>query len=72
MCIKKLLIILLIMIFDGVQKLFTNLLLLGIIVSVSLQGFVFFYKYNSISNPKDYNEKYINSNLKLNYLNKRY
>lgn len=55
--------------FKNNKKLFTNLLLLGIIISASFQGFVFFYKYNAISNPKEYNDKIIYNDLEFDYLN---
>lgn len=55
--------------FKNKKRLFTNLLFLGIIISISLQGFVFFYKYNSISDPKEFNKTVINNNLTLDYLN---
>ena len=55
--------------FKNNKKLFTNLLLLGVIISTFLNGFVFFYKYNKLSDPIYYNEYYINNDLKLDYLN---
>lgn len=54
--------------FKNKKQLFTNLLFAGIIISSSLSGLVFFYKYNKISSPMEYNEKYLKSNLTFDYL----
>lgn len=55
--------------FKNKKQLFTNLLFAGIIISSSLSGLVFFYKYNKISDPIVYNENYLHNGLTFNYLN---
>ena len=50
------------------KKWFSKLLILGIIISTSIQGFVYFYKYNAMTDQIQYNETYLNNNLKLNYI----
>lgn len=55
--------------FKNNKKWFSKLLIIGIIISTSLQGFVFLYKYNAMSNPKTYNKTYLKNGLELDYIN---
>lgn len=54
--------------FKNNKKWFSRLLLLGVIISVTLQGFVFLYKYQALSEPKVYNETYLQNDIKLDYI----
>lgn len=54
--------------FKNNKKWFSKLLILGVLISISLQGFVFYFKYNAISDPKIYNETYLNNEVKLDYI----
>lgn len=54
--------------FKNNKKVFNNLILIGVIISSSMSGLVFFYKYNKLLPPIEYNETYLNNGLKLKYL----
>lgn len=54
--------------FKEKKKLFINLLLLGVIISSSANITVYFYKYDKMSKKSLFTEKYIQNDLKFDYL----
>ena len=51
------------------KKLFVPLIITGIIISTTLNGIHFFYKYNEIQDKPNYINEYLKTELKLDYLN---
>lgn len=51
------------------NKLFPVLIISGIVISNTLTGYFFFYKYNKLQSPTEYNEVFLNNGLKFDYLN---
>lgn len=54
--------------FKNKKKLFEVLMIVGIFITTALNGFAFFYKYNTAWRAKEHTYRYINNNLKFNYL----
>lgn len=54
--------------FKNKKKLFINLLLLGVIISSSVNLAVYFYKYDKLADKTLFTEKYIKNDLNFDYL----